>query len=166
MPWEAPITWEDQKLVYASRLREQIAGNLNALKFPPTFSQVDYSQIYQTTSTSFVEISATDFNATLETNGGDVLLILTGVWYRGAGGGQQAVFIDFERNGTRIANGLGTLCELWVADISFEREVIRTITWLDTGLAAGTYTYVPFWRIVGVATQSFQNYGFIARELT
>ena len=75
MTWTTPKTWQVDELVTATIMNTHIRDNLNALKTPPS-ADYDCNEAanYATTSTTFVNVDATNLALTITTNGGDVLV--------------------------------------------------------------------------------------------
>src|SRR5512134_3501672 len=78
MAWTFPKTWFAGELLTASLLNTHLRDNLNALKFLPKDRFVDNAASYSTTSTTFVDVDTTNLTLTIETTGGDALVLVTG----------------------------------------------------------------------------------------
>ncbi|MEO1163712.1 MAG: hypothetical protein AAFV98_08020 [Chloroflexota bacterium] len=76
MAWTQPKTWSNEPLV-ASDLNTHLRDNMEALKEPPSANyELDETSDYTTTSTTFVDVDSTNLSLTLDTNGGDVKVIV------------------------------------------------------------------------------------------
>jgi hypothetical protein len=155
MSWTDPKTWQTGEALTASDMNTHIKDNLNALKAPPTAHyECDEVSDYSTTSTSFVDIDATNLSLTIVTTGGDVLIGHYGV-YNNASGQCQ---IDVEMDDTRLAaNGNDGMLG-WNGP--------TTIVHLVSGLSAETHVFKLQWRVTagqgwlyagsGLASSDFQ----------
>lgn len=121
---------------------------------------------YSTTSGSFVDVDATDLAATITTNGGPVLVIVTGAAAHNVGGW---AYFDIDVDGTRhgSANTLGLMA--LYANSSSDYQSITLCAWI-TGLGADSHTFKLQWRAAsGTAylksTTSTIPVGLVAVEL-
>lgn len=137
MTWIQPKTWSNEPLI-AADMNTHIRDNLLALKHPPTQSHV-LTSIVSTTSTSYVSISS-DFEFTITTTGGDVMLGLFGRLYCGTGTG----YFDIEVDGVDYFSnaGSGTYYGALHANILHQGFMA-----LITGLSAGSHTFKFKFRI-------------------
>lgn len=165
MTWTTPRTWSTGELVTASLLNTHLRDNLDALKNPPSASYLaDESANYTTTSTSFVDVDATDFSFTLDTGGGDVLVTFNGVV-----GGSGTVFFDVEVDGVRFAGDDGI-----TRTINGSTHALSFVILVE-GLAAGSHTFRLQWKVsastgtlyAGAGTSNFDVHPqFWAREVS
>lgn len=140
MGWTAPRTWIDE-VSDASDFNEQIRDNLLALKSPPT-SHYEANELsdYNSTSATYADID-TDWNFTMNTNGGDILIGLIG----SAGTAITNALIDVEVDGSRIANNTSG----GILQVNLQTQLMHTgfLRWIR-GLAAGSHTFKLQWKIV------------------
>ena len=133
MAWTSPKTWGSEVLT-SSDLNTHLRDNLEALKDPPSDNyEADESSDYSTTSTSFVDVDATNFNFTITTTGGDVMVGFSGRVANASG----YVHMDVDLDGTRIAadgtDGIVSSPNATAQHASF--------VWLVTGLSAGSHQF-------------------------
>jgi hypothetical protein len=119
-----------------------IRDNQLALKDPPSqnYEANEGTNYTRTGSSAWADVD-TDFNFSITTTGGDVLISFIGNAVRSGGGVNQLQLFDVSVNSTRIINqtdaGLAMFSNV-VTLIQFSRRV--------TGLAAGTHTFNLQWR--------------------
>lgn len=135
--WRQPVTWSVGQLVTATNLNEQLRDNLEFLKTPPTaLYTVNQASDYTTTSTSFVDVDATNLSLTIATAGGDVLIV-----FMGYGGGTARLYLDVAIDSVRMAGDDGFL-----AAVSGVNTPI-TLVALKQGLTAGSHTFKLQWKV-------------------
>jgi hypothetical protein len=146
MGWTLPATWNPGQVISATDLNTHLRDNLNYLFSgrPRQTIKRDNNANYTTTSTSFVDLDATNLSITLNLSGSAVLLLFTAISTTGGGG---VAFVDFDIDGTRFAaggaDGLGSL----------GNRTGATIAVLVTGLSAGNHTFKVKWKAnTGAAT--------------
>ena len=140
--WTAPKTWATGELVSASNLNEQVRDNLLVLKDPPSDNyEVDEGSDYTTTSTSFVDVDATNLALTITTQGGDVMVHFHGGMVRAAASGVYISF-DVDLDGARIGGDDGI-----TGVTQYDDYHNVTFTRLITGLAAGEHTFKLQWKV-------------------
>ena len=166
MAWTDPnlVSWDVGDALTSADMKTYVRDNLLALKNPPTNVHTGTS-VYTTTSGVFVDIDATTFNTTIDTTGGDVLIILQGVFHVNALA--QYLFVNFEVDGSLVASN-----SAWFRmglNASYDKRA-GTIIRLVEGLAVGSHTIKTKWLVTGGATATLGNTGhdlqFIVRELS
>jgi hypothetical protein len=141
MAWTTPITWTAGTVVGAANLNEQLRDNFNYLLSRPRQAiKRTAGADYTTTSTSFVNIDATNLSINLTMSGSAVLVAFSGVLRQ-----TESVFLDFSVDGTRHANtsngiGVATLT-------STANDQLAGYTILVTGLSVGSHTFNAMWRV-------------------
>lgn len=157
--WTNPITWGATPIT-VNLLNEQIRDNTEHLKDPPTdeFSPAYASGAvtYQTTSTSFVNVD-TDFNLSITTFGGDILVSFMG---RVLG----TYFLDFTLNGSRVGGNDG-ICG---ANLETGTQLnTPSFLWLLTDMPAGDYQINLVWKTLDTASMD-GNFPpqFLVREIS
>jgi len=96
--WITPKTWNTGDLLTATDLNEQIKTNMNDLKAPPGgYYRMDDSADWTTTSTSFVDVDATDLSTTFDCSGAGDLY----VFFIGTVSGGTRIYFDVALDGTR-----------------------------------------------------------------
>lgn len=144
MPTWSPKTWSAGAVVTAADLNAELRDNLNTLKNPPSdHHDADEASNYTTTSTAWVDVDATDFNLTLDTSGGDVLVGFSGALQINDGNSRY-VYLDVLVDSSPAAGddgilgmGLGGSAERY--PVAFVR--------LISGLSAGSHTFKLRWKV-------------------
>lgn len=135
-----------------------LRDNMAHIKAPPTdyhhyaFNAATYET---TTSTSFVQIDAT-LDLSLETFGGDVLLIFNAA--------ASNCYLDFVVNGSRQGGNDGILSVPTLADYGNPVQMI----WLVQGLVAGTHSFSVYWKVASGTGSLYEHVppSFVAREFS
>jgi hypothetical protein len=118
---------------YAS-VAPAIAGSMPAAEY--TLNEV---ADYTTTSTSFVDVDATNLSLTITTNGGDVMI--GGTFYvESLSGGRTQLDVYESVGAARLAGDDGML----VAQPSVGEVV--TLSWIVSGLSAASHTFKLQWK--------------------
>lgn len=154
MAWTTPKTWTDGSVLTAAELNEQVRDNLDFLfDKPGAVYDVDEASNYTTSSTSFVDVDATDLALTITTGGGDVLIWLSPAVMTSTA--NVSVYFDVDIDGTRVAGDDGiTKFTFFDAGASPETVMNRAtlgFVWLATGLAAGSHTFKLQWKHTNAA---------------
>lgn len=158
MAYTNPKTWAVKEELTSSDLNTYVRDNLAALKDPPSDSYVlNEASDYTTTSTSFVDVDATNLALTITTTGGDVMVHFYGNF---DGVAPNAVFVDVDLDGTRIGGDDGLIKyenPSYVVPVSFTR--------LITGLAAGSHTLKLQWKVSAGTTTLYAGAGTSTYDL-
>ncbi len=144
MGWTTPTTRSANELVTADIWNTDLVDNLDYLNNRPSDEYTaDEVSDYTTTSTTFVDVDATNFSLTIETNGGDVRVGFRGnVAYASQ---NLEVYFDVVVDGTPVGgdDGLnGQRVTLGLApgfNVSFDAYI--------TGLSAGSHTFKLQWKV-------------------
>jgi hypothetical protein len=148
MTWVTPKTnWQPDEVVTADDMND-IGGDLDALKHPPTdISNVDHATNFNTTSSTFTDvdpdtdIATNQLGVQVTTNGGPLLVTFSGS-VGNSSANPAGVYFDLTLDGTRVAGNDGiilvTVQSGGAANASFTY-------WLDD-VAAGTHTIRLQWR--------------------
>jgi hypothetical protein len=156
MAWTTPKTWNTGDLVTATDLNTHLRDNLDALKGPPTGSYVlNQGSDYTTTSTSFVDLDATNLSLTITTTGGDVLVVFAGT---GLTAGGNAVYLDITLDGTRVGGNDG------IVDI-YNGYFPIPLVYLLRSVSAGSHTIKLQWKVSGGTGTLFAGAGTSAFDL-
>lgn len=158
MPWTTPKTWATNDLVTAGDLNLHLRDNLNELKTPPTSLYTNMAASYATTSTSFVDIDATNLNLTVSTAGGRLMVALLGTTSASAG---STMFVDFMIDGVRIGDATNGLIR---SAISVGVYPLTMMYWTGA-LAAGNHTFKVQWKM-SANTGYLYQVQFWAREVS
>jgi hypothetical protein len=137
MAWTEPKTdWALGELVTQSDLNA-IGDNLAALKEPPSANyELDEGSDYTTTSSSFVDIDATDLALTIETTGGDILVGFIGSFNSS---GDNHNFLEIDLDGSPVGGDDG-ICK-WR-----DRNEKTGFVYLITGVSAAPHTIKLQWK--------------------
>lgn len=159
MAWTTPKTWSTEPLT-SFDMNTHIRDNLNALKTPPTgFADLTGNTNKSTTSTTFVDVDATNLSKTITTTGGYVLVTMHAFWTATT----QPATVDLLRDGVSLTGGAGVL--YMVAGYADYNSVM----WWDQP-AAGSRTYKLQWKVTsgGTAQLVTSTVGgqFMVREVT
>lgn len=167
MAWTQPKTWSSEPLT-SSDLNTHLRDNLEALKDPASGDYtLNESSDYTTTSTTFVDVDATNLSATLTTNGGDVFVFFAPLV---ALGSSQVIFFDLDVDGTRLGGDDGIVATV-PAGIGIAIPIIAMVK----GLAAGSHTIKLQWKVTSGTGKLYAGAGtasgdvhpqFIVREVS
>jgi hypothetical protein len=155
MAWTTPITWTTNQLVAASDMNAQIRDNENYLFSgrPGSTIKYDAGASYTTTSTSFVDIDATNISITLTISSGRALVMFMSVSDAQVQNGAFDISVDGTRIGSAGTNGISASFMTNAVDTS-----TTTIGVVVTGLSVGSHTFRPQWRkLNGTATMFAGN---------
>lgn len=140
MAWTTPLTWSAGSVVSAANLNEQVRDNHNYLISRPHQRIIRAVSDYSTTSTTFVNIDATNLSIDLTTSGTAVLVGFNGVIRQ-----TESVYLDLNVDGTRYAN---TTNGIGIATISSTaNDQLSGFVVLVTGLSVGSHQFRPMWRV-------------------
>lgn len=143
--WSTPKTWVASESLTSTNFNAELKDRLNAVKSPAHFKcYIDEAADYTTTSTTFVDIDATDLSATITTGGGKVALFFTGVVYQSAT--TARVYLDITVDGTRLGLDDG-LTVTRVSSMPSHAGVSLSV--LTGTLSAGSHTFKLQWKVDG-----------------
>lgn len=135
MAWTTPKTWTAEVLS-SSDLNTHLRDNLSALKDPPSDNyEADEVSDYTTTSTSFVDVDATNLSLTITTGGGDVMVhahLATNV-----STGRLQFNIDVDGSPHAANDGIVVHAAM---------QHVTSFSRLITGLSAGSHTFKLQWK--------------------
>lgn len=158
MVWTTPQTWT-AALVTVAEFNEQIRDNLDALKDPPSDKYlVNEGSDYSTSSTSYVNVDATDLALTITTFGGDIVVHFHGTVNNSGAGSYFDVDVDGVRYGgddgiIRVIGGIGS------------QTSATSFTILIEGLSAASHTFTLQWRVVGGTATMYAGAGTSGLDL-
>lgn len=148
MAWTTPKTWTVDELVTASMLNTHLRDNLNYLFSGRggggTAVLRDNSGQYTTTSTSFVDVDATNLKIDLTLSGTKVLVGFSGVVEHSLG--NNRVFFDVDVGGTRHANSFTDGLVMWRGE-NGPATMGAAFVVLITGLSTGANTFKLQWKV-------------------
>lgn len=132
----------NRELITATIMNAHVRDQLTALKTPAYgFTYVDEAADYTTTSTSFVDVDATDLAITIVTGGGTLIIGFTGSVYNATA--NTIIYFDVDIDGTRV--GLDDGLTIWYAD---NRDSV-SFTCLKSGLSAASHVIKLQWKTSG-----------------
>jgi hypothetical protein len=128
---------------------DALRGNLEYLLDPNHQAIRRDAGNYTTTSTTFVDVDATNLTITLETHGGPVWVGLTGM--ASINGVGAISYFDVEMDGVRLGSTSPTGAGLVnFTTPSSGTQLNVSFSLLVTGLAAGTHTLKLQWRVSSI----------------
>lgn len=141
MVWTTPKTWSTGELVTAANMNLHVRDNLNAL-FSPNFGRSAYTSgaNHTTTSTSFVNVDATNITFSVTSAGGMYWLGFTGRAF--VNSGVNNMFIDIAVDGTRLGDATNGLIRPTSTTAGGFFLVMAPAT-----LTAGSRTITLQWRV-------------------
>ena len=172
MAFITPRTWVALETVTASIMNIHVRDNLNALKDPPTALYILNEAVdYTTTSTSFVNVDATDLALTITTTGGDVMIGFHG---QVVNSGLNKIYFDVNESvGAARLGGDDGMTMFYMVAASQNAEC--SFTWLARSLSAAAHTFTLQWKTsagtatlyAGAGTSTFDLHGiFWVREVS
>jgi hypothetical protein len=139
MAWTTPKTWVADATLPASDLNTHVRDNLDALKSPPS----DHHELNEvaditTSSTTFVDVDGTNYEFSITTYGGDLLVGFHGTVNES--GGNQQVHFNIAVDGVDVAadDGLYSCYGL--------RQGVGFVYKL-TSIDADTHTFTLRWKV-------------------
>lgn len=154
--YSTPATWEVGELATAAKLNEQLRDNITYLFTRPRDEQlVNEATNYTTTSTTFVDVDATDLSKTITTTGGDILAVFVAPVQHSALDGK--IYLDFMLNGARQGGDDGLA--IYECARAGQNAQTLTIYLRMTDLIAGSYTLKVQWKTSGATATMFAGAG-------
>ena len=166
MAWTTPKTWVTGEPLTASDMNTHIRDNLDYLKdqvndAPRDSYEVNESSDYTTTSTSFVDVDATNLSLTITTTGRDVLVGFFGSVHQGSG--SQYVYFDVDVDGARNGGDDGLIFVRTEAGGNIYHQpsfVVRI-----SGLSAGSHTFKLQWKVSASTGTLYAGAGTGSRDV-
>ena len=141
MTFTTPKTWVTGEPLTASDLNTYVRDNQDALKAPPAdINNIDKGSNITTTSTSFVDVDATDFSATITTTGGRVKIEVVMTIKQSA----NQLYFRTTTDGNADQADDGLACYI---PASSAQAVPVTLTFWKEGLSAGSHTFKLQWKV-------------------
>ena len=161
MAWTTPRTWVSGELVTHTLLNTHLRDNLNALKAPSTdYYNVNEVSDYTTTSSSFVDVDATDLAMTITTSGGDVFVHFHGTVSHSAAAGRT--YFEVAVDGVAAMGDDGILHTRAAASPATES---CAFTLYITGLSAASHTFKLQWKTSGATATLYAGAGTSTGDL-
>lgn len=152
--WVTPRTWTTNELVTATLLNTHLRDQLSALKTKAhKFVYIDEAADYTTTSTSFVDVDATDLSLTVVTAGGDLKIGFTGTIDNS---GANLHYLDVDIDGTRVGGDDGLI--VTAEGAAGERQVINFTCW-KSGLSAASHIIKLQWKVAAGTSTMYAGAG-------
>ena len=138
--YATPKTWSANEGLTATLLNTYIRDQILAVKSPSHFRcYIDEAADYSTTSTSFVDVDATDLSATVTTGGGKYLLGFTGPVYVVATA--VRAYFDVLVDAARLGLDDGLI----VQEVTANPRTV-SFTAITGTLSAGSHTFKLQWK--------------------
>jgi hypothetical protein len=143
--WTDPKSWVTGELVTAADLNTYLRDNLLFLRNVTSFNHVEVDATYSTTSTTWVDIDATQLSLTVATHGG--VLLLGAEMAVAMSNGLERAHFDVTLNGTRLGGSHGLLAHDVVhnAYIFASDPLVVSFQHFIPALPAGTHTLTLQW---------------------
>jgi len=153
MPWTIPATFSPGQVVAASDLNSQLRDNELYLLAGRPMGYVMRQGVadYTTTSTTFVDVDATNLILTLALNGSRVLVVATGTMEAAVA---QDMYFDWIVDSTTRAGGSNGVSQ---SNNNNQRQTFTALGFFS-GLSAGVHTFKLQYRTVG-GTATLHNNG-------
>lgn len=143
MAYTTPETWANE-LVTSAKWTTNLKTNILALKDPPSDNyEANEGANYTKTGGSWGDVD-TDFNHSITTTGGAVLLSFTGN-VEPSGAVPSLAFFDVSVDGTRIVNQSDAGLAVALGAFAGGTIVLVSFSYLVTGLSAGAHTFNLQW---------------------
>ncbi len=153
MAWTSPRTWVAGELITAAIMNAHVRDNLLILKDPISDDYLtNEGADYTTTSTSFVDVDATNLAFTLVTNGGPVMIGFLGTGKSSAG---LQMHFDVDLDGARIAGDDGMVS----TTIAVATAVAFAFVFLKSSLSAASHIFKLQWKVTGGTGTLFAGAG-------
>lgn len=142
MPWTAPATINPGDSGSSTWMNTYVRDNMNYVLSGRALGYTlrDNNANYTTTSTTFVDIDATNLIQTLTINSGRALIMFQGAMFGTSG----FTAFDFVVDGTRI--GASGVDGLYVGPLMTGASAPFCVWAVKTGLSVGSHTFKPQWK--------------------
>lgn len=152
MAWTSMTNLSTGDLVSEADM-DAIRGNIEYLLDPnKQIIKHDNGADYTTTSTSFVDVDATNLSLTITTNGGPVLVSAAFTW--GANTGNITVYFDLDVDGASYTSSKGVHFEYYPASTGSH---LGGFSVLVDGLTAGSHTFKLQWKVGSGTGRIYSN---------
>ena len=150
MAWTTPKTWTSEVLT-SDDMNTYLSDNTQYLYDEVTYTPGEYTYIrttgdYSTTSSTYVDMDASNMVATITTNGGDVLVTFAGSLKR-SGGTASGVAIGVDYDGTVYRPIYILVDQLPGVNASF--------SFIIDNVSAGSHTFRMQWAIPGATSTAY-----------
>lgn len=146
MTWTDPnlVNWDVGDPITSADMKAYVRDNLLELKDPPSAEYtLNETSDYTTTSTTFVDVDSTNLALTINTNGGDVLVVFNGSFKCSQ---SMKISLDIEVDGTRHAGDDG-LIQHGVYNSAAASQPSISFVYLIKDLEAGSHTFKLQWKV-------------------
>lgn len=144
MAWTAPATWTANQLIGASDLNTQVRDNLNYLLGGRTIGSKTSAVSASTSSTTFVDIDATNLIITQTLTSTRALCVLVAPMYQNTAG--SYVYFDFVVDSTSRIGGTNGIFGFSPAAAG-GYYMPGVVVGIFTGLTAASHTFKPQWKV-------------------
>ena len=148
MGWTTPVTWAAGTVVSASDMNAQLRDNMDYVhsRKPVSINLLNDGADYTTTSTSFVDVDATDLSKSITTTTGRVLILVACVISSSV---SAETSLDVAMDGTLI----GSANTLGIVTHNTNTRSLMSFATVKTGVSNGSHTFKLQWRTsTGTAT--------------
>jgi hypothetical protein len=154
MPWHTPITWQVDQLVTETHLNTQIRDNMDYLKERvdnPTSDEYTANETsdYSTSSTTFVDVDATNLAFTLNTKGNAVMVGFYGT-VNTVTTTDMYIYFDVLVDGVRRGgdDGMVLVSRKGASGYALATDSVAFVH-LIPSLSVGSHTFKLQWKAVG-----------------
>jgi len=162
MAWTTPKTWAAEPLT-SSDLNTYVRDNqnhvYNRIENNDEYTANEVSN-YTTTSTSFVDVDATNLSLTITTNGGNVLAGFAGAgWLSSA---SESIWLELDIDGSPWAGDDGIM-RVRFDNINYIKNLSFVV--MVTGLSTASHTFKLQWKVDGGTGTIFAGAGTTDSDL-
>ncbi len=153
MTFTTPKTWVTGEPLTASDLNTYVRDNQDALKSPPAdINNVDKGSNITTTSTSFVDVDATEFSVTITTTGGRVMIIACFSIAKSS----SNVYFRTVTDGSADQADDG----IYAVKLNGSSDIVPValVFWKE-GLSAGSHTFKLQWKVASTTATLYAGAG-------
>lgn len=160
MTWTFPKTWFAGELVTADLLNTHLRDNLNALHARPKASYAANTCSYSTSSASMVNVDSTNLELSIDTTGGDVLVL---------------VMATVQINGTYWTDrvNLGVTCDGELGGVrpqvtrlgSNDNKINVFFSVVFSDLTIWTHDFALQWNVTGATSATMLQVAMLVREI-
>jgi hypothetical protein len=160
MTWTLPKTWFAGELVTANLLNTHLRDNLNALHARPKVVYKDNACSYSTSSSTLVDVDSSNLSLSLDTTGGDVLVLVN-----------ATVSVSGSYWTDRV--NLGVTCDGALTAVrpqvtrygSNDNMINITLVAVLANLDADSHDFVLRWSVAGATSVTMTQVTMLVREI-
>jgi hypothetical protein len=160
MTWTFPKTWFAGELVTADLLNTHLRDNLNALHARPKAVYKDNACSYSTSSTTFVDVDSNNLTLSIDTTGGDVLVLAN-------------VTVSITGSAWTDRVNLSVTCDGVLATVrpqvtrygSNDNKINLSLIAIVSDLTIFTHDFVLRWSVTGATSVTMTQVTMLVREI-